>query len=267
MECDDGQKYTAMASDLKSLEKQLDDINIDLRTTLFAKCQSPCISTPLFIRTKIGFRDNILSIPANRRVIEIDGSTWHLNIPSYGGEPRGIQYPLHDKILLRQGNWCRETMLHEALHRFSIFSHEVELRRRFSSFEDGLTEFLVGLVLFVKYPKCYQKWKDRSINKCSMTHRWSVLRFYAFSNFIDIGILIRLYFWQPSISWNNSWSRFINEIRNSGYKAFHDVIQTFSWADPPETFFTECGDIFGNKFRQLYSSPIEYSHVLYNGPY
>lgn len=267
MKCEEGQKYTAVASDWRTLEKHLDDANVDIKTTLFHASQSPSISTSMFFRTRSAAGDEILSIPANRRIVEISENAWLLNIPIRSGEPRGIQYPLHDKILLKQGNWCRETVLHEALHRFSIFSHEVELRRRFSSFEDGLTEFLVGLVLFKKYPECYQRWKDRTIKECSMTYRWSVMRFFAFSCFIDVESLIRLYFSQPNIDWKAAWPRFIDDIRNSGYPAFHDVIQTCFWADPPETFFTECEDVFGIRFRQLYSSPIEYSKILYSGPY
>lgn len=214
------------------------------------------------IRTQTHSGIETCYIPSETRIIELSEHDWYLTVPRRWYSARGIQNSLYDKILLKRNNWCRETILHEALHRFSIFSSDFDLRKRFPILEDGITEFLVGFILFRKYPDCYLNWRAKSFKECSMTYSRSVRYFYAFCNFVSIKSLINLYFWQPGRNWENAWSQFILEIRNSGYPDFRDVIELYPWTEPTESFFEECKERFGNRFRRLYSSRVDYNTII-----
>lgn len=262
MDCSNGRQYTQGAENPQALEEKLDQAILDIQEVLFSTAQSPSRSAvmPIRIRTHSGIETRHISF--ERRVVELSEQSWYLTIPRRCHNARGIQLPLYDKILLNRNNWCRETMLHEALHRFSVFNSDLDLRRRFSVLEDGITEFFVGLVLFRRYPHCYASWISNSFRECSMTYSRSVRRFYAFSNFINVNSLITLYFWQPSRTWADAWSRFILDIRNSGYTDFNDVVVVYSWAEPSEYFFEECEERFGTRFRALYSTRVDYNTLI-----
>jgi len=262
MDCSNGRQYTQGGESLQVLSGKLEQAIHDIQEVLFPSAQSPCRGAVMSIRTPthLGIRTRYLS--SETKIVELSEQDWYLNVPRRWHDARGIQRPLFDKILLKRNNWCRETMLHEALHRFSVFTSDFDLRRRFSVLEDGMTEFLVGFVLFKKYPYCYSSWLSNSFRECSMTYSRSVRRFYAFCNFVNVRSLIALFFWQPNRTWADTWSQFISDIHNSGYPDFRDVIGLHSWAEPTEYFFEECEERFGARFRTLYSSRVDYNTLV-----
>lgn len=264
MDCPNGRQYTLGAENPQILGDKLDEAILDIHQILFPSARSPCRSAVMSIRTQTHFGIETRYIPSEIRIIELSEHDWYLTVQRRWHGARGIQNLLYDKILLKRNNWCRETILHEALHRFSIFCSDFDLRRRFPVLEDGITEFLVGFVLFKKYPHCYSSWITNSFRECSMTYPRLVRRFYAFCNFVSVKSLIALYFWQPNRNWTDAWSQFILDIRNSGYPDFRDVVELYSWAEPTEYFFEECEERFGNKFRRLYSSRIDYNTLITN---
>jgi len=262
MDCSNGRQYTQGGESLQVLSGKLEQAIHDIQEVLFPSAQSPCRGAVMSIRTPthLGIRTRYLS--SETKIVELSEQDWYLNVPRRWHDARGIQRPLFDKILLKRNNWCRETMLHEALHRFSVFTSDFDLRRRFSVLEDGITEFLVGYILFKKHPYCYSSWISNSFRECSMTYRRSVRRFYAFCNFVNVKSLIALYFWQPNRTWADAWSQLISNIRNSGYPDFRDVIEVYSWAEPTEYFFEECEERFGTRFRTIYSSRVDYNTLV-----
>jgi len=262
MDCSNGRQYTQGAENRQVLSGKLEQAMLDIWEVLFPTAQSPCTSAVMSIRTRTHLGTETRYLSSATRIIELGEQDWYLAVPRRWHNARGIQFPLYDKILLKRNNWCLETMLHEALHRFSIFSSDFDLRRRFSVLEDGMTEFLVGFILFKKYPYCYSNWILRSFRECSMTYARSVGRFYAFCNFVDVKSIIALYFWRPSRTWTDAWTHFITYIRNSGYPDFRDVIELYQWAEPTEYFFEECEERFGTRFRTLYSSRVDYNTLI-----
>lgn len=262
MDCSNGRQYTQGAENRQVLSGKLEQAILDIREVLFPTAQSPCTSAVMSLRTRTHLGTETRYLSSEIRVIELSEQDWYLTVPRRLYGARGIQSPLYDKIVLKRNNWCRETMLHEALHRFSVFSSDLDLRRRFPVLEDGITEFLVGFILFKKYPYCYSNWVSRSFRECSMTYPRQVRRFYAFCNFINIKSLIALYFWQPNRTWADAWSQFILDIHNSGYPNFREVIGLYSWTEPTEYFFEECEEMFGTRFRIMYSSRVDYNTLV-----
>lgn len=262
MDCSNGRQYTQGAENLQVLSGKLEQAILDIREVLFPTAQSPCRGAVMSFRTRthLGIEPRYLS--SETRIIELSEQDWYLTVPRRWHDARGIQFPLYDKILLKRNNWCLETMLHEALHRFSVFNSDFDLRRRFSVLEDGITEFLVGFILFKKYSYCYSSWISNSFRECSMTYSRSVRRFYAFCNFVNVRSLFALYFWQPNRTWADAWSQFISDIHNSGYPDFRDIIELYSGAEPTEYFFEECEERFGTRFRTLYSSRVDYNTLI-----
>lgn len=262
MDCFNGRQYTLGAENPQVLGNKLDEAILNIRQILFSSAQSPCRGAVMSIRTQTHFGIETRYIPSETRIIELSEHDWYLTVQRRWHSARGIQNLLYNKILLKRNNWCRETILHEALHRFSIFCSDFDLRRRFPVLENGITEFLVGFILFKKYPYCYSSWISNSFRECSMTYSRSVRRFYAFCNFVSVKSLVALYFWQPDRSWTDAWSQFISDIHSLGYPDFRDVIELYSWAEPTEYFFEECKERFGNQFRRLYSSRIDYNTLI-----
>lgn len=258
MNCPDGIAYLYDVEKLEVLNEKLDETILDIRSVLFPKALSPCTPGPFFSKNAWGGIK--VPYPAFIRVIQLSQQDWTSTVGRKWQEARGIQQPLIDKILLQRDNWCRETLIHESLHRFSIFSKYFGLRKYLSVFEDGLTEFLTGYILFKKYPSCYAKWLTKTAKECSMTYGRSVRRFYAFGHFVDIHVLIDFYFWQPNRNWENSWAQFLGSIREIGYPDFRDIFNC-AWIDATEAFFEECRRAFGNRFLTLSSSKIDYNSL------
>ena len=259
MDCSPSFQFTLESDKLNILDRKLDDAINDIREILFTNAQTPCKGglKEINIASDVGVLRR--SLPPTLRIIELSNKDWVINFPPKWHHARGVQDSLVGKIFLQKNNWCRETLLHEALHSLSVFN-DLDLRRRYSVFEDGLTEFFVGLILFKKYPDCYSNWLLESFAKCSMTHQRTVRQFYAFSNYISCRTLMKLYFWVPNRAWTTARSDFITEIQSSGYNKFSDILDQ-NYTEPTELFFEECEANFGYKFKLVSRSKVDYVNV------
>jgi len=200
-------------------------------------------------------------ITEGERVREMDGTTW---AEAYGARSASLDHGMYvsngDKTILRKDRWCRKTMIHEALHGVSTFSYAPHLEEglRIKVFVEALTEFLTGLILYRKYPECYEGWRlNRFEDWCGMgTKRSGVKIFCAFSNFVRARRLIDLYFWQEGITWSQAWARFIEACPN-----FTDIYEEGLRTNLLIRFKYECEEKLGKRFRKK-AKGLDYSTIL-----
>ena len=185
------------------------------------------------------------------RIYQVSSLIWHLNFPPglHGRYENG-------KIFLKEGNWCRKTLYHEALHGVSIFMvpnvyQSVTRRHRFLS--EGLTEFLTGYILFKDHAECHNAWKTGSFKECKLSSYKSKVKLWCtFCNFIELQEVVKLYFWDGTGSWDERYTRFLNVIHNAGYPDFRDVLVLDG---NTEILFTqECINNFGGDFQDILNS-------------
>jgi len=253
MNCSNGKKYLDGIQNGTVLNNKLEQAIDDIREVLFPEAQSPNVNQIMPYKTKVLGRQQLKFLPADVRVYELSEQDWRLTVPRQFHDARAIQISIFNKILLRRDNWCRKTMIHEALHSLSIFNSDDNLRTKFPIFEEGVTEFLTGYVL-------YKNWKSKIYSICSISYSRTVKRFYAFCNFVDVKSLVQLYFLQEGRTWKVAWSEFLDEIHNSGYPNFRDVTGMFG--EPTEYFFDECEKHFRSRFRTLYCSKLDYDDLI-----
>ena len=199
-----------------------------------------------------------IQLTADIRITElnpIDIRANYQNFPIRGG--RGLYDPQIGKIILCQGEWCRETLIHETLHSLSFSSVRMDLRRTLLSIFEGLTEFFTGYVMFKLYPECYDAWKASQYSFCSVTYAPSVKLWSAFCRFISISELLKIYFWNGTSDWEASYDAFLSTIRQAGYSRFDDFVRC-----PVPTvegrLLDECLKNFGReKFRSVYEAPLQ----------
>jgi hypothetical protein len=167
---------------------------------------------------KQSVKDYGLSLPTlvtysvNDRVVELDELTLRLN--QLLAEPaRGLYFPDLGRIFLVTGKWCYKTLLHETLHSLSTFQDV-----RYRNFADGVTEFLVGYVLWKKYSVCHQDWLSNLESPCALGRAKGLRLWHAFCRFVKPSVLVSLYFFDNGHDWKGKWLRFLQNIRSEGYR-------------------------------------------------
>lgn len=245
MRCSKGRRYLTHMMDPTALEQQLDASISDIRDTFLVNCVPLFSCSPYFLNALGSIRFCV-----SNRIVQVDRRIWHLNFPPslHGRYADG-------KIFLNQGNWCRKTLYHEALHGVSIFmvpSTYGQITRAYPFLSEGLTEVLTGYILLKKHPECYAAWKNGTFAECKISYRNQVKLWCAFCNFINLKEITRLYFWEGVTDWNTRYGYFLTAIHDAGYPRFRDV---FALPGDKEMLFTqECLDNFGGCFRQILNS-------------
>lgn len=126
--------------------------------------------------------------------------------------------------------------------------------RRYLFLREGITEFLTGYILFRKYSKCYQAWNQEKYPECKVTYKRQVRLWCAFCNFISIKEVVRIYFWNPSVSWQQCYEHFLDAIHNAGYTNFRDIFALDPTPTLEEVFKQECINNFGRAFLDVFES-------------
>lgn len=105
----------------------------------------------------------------------------------------GSYHPKTGRIFLIEEEWCFSNLIHETLHSRSAFSKKDLAQSNLLFVSDGLTEFLVGLVLKRKISSCYKKWQI--VNDCFLSpyEKW-VKPWYYLTSKADFKPIISLYF-------------------------------------------------------------------------
>jgi hypothetical protein len=159
----------------------------------------------------------------DKKIVELDVVDIVANYPNFPtGGGRGLYDTKNGKTILCQGRWCKETLIHETLHSLSFTSVRQDLKRSFLNFFEGLTEFLAGYVMFRVYHDCYLAWKEERYSQCSVTYVPFVKLLAAFSRFIPMSELIKVYFWDGTRNWEGRCSSLLDAIHNAGYPQFDD---------------------------------------------
>lgn len=104
-------------------------------------------------------------------------------------------------------------------------------------FGEGLTEFFTGYILFKDHRTCYDSWKRGTFRECKLSSYKSKVKLWCtFCNFIELGEVIKLYFWTGSCTWDQHYTRFLTAIHNAGYPDFRDI---FNLGNDTEMLFTQ----------------------------
>jgi len=245
LRCSSGRSFLASARDSDALERHLNTAISNIRRILFPHPVLMFSTSPYRLNALGGIRFYV-----QYRIYQVNSLIWHLNFPP------GLHGRYDDrKIFLKEGNWCRKTLYHEALHGVSIFTvpnvyQSVTRRHQFLS--EGLTEFLTGYILFREHDECYKAWKTRTFEECKISYRNQVKLWCTFCNFIKLEEVIKLYFWDGTGNWNERYSRLLTAIHNEGYPNFRDVLVL---GDDTEILFTqECINNFGRDFQDILDS-------------
>ena len=245
MRCSRGRRFLASARDSEALERHLDTAISSIKRIFFPR-PVPLFSTSSRPLNALGG----MRFYIQNRICQVSSLIWHLNFPPglHGRYENG-------KIFLKEGNWCRKTLHHEALHGVSIFmvpNVYQSVTRRHPFLSEGLTEFLTGYILFKDHRKCHNAWKTRTFKECKISYKDQAKLWCTFCNFIKLGEVIKLYFWDGTGSWNERYTQFLTAIHNAGYPNFRDVL---SLGNNTEILFTqECINNFGRDFEDILNS-------------
>jgi len=199
-------------------------------------------------------------IPIETRIVEYKYHVYNMIYPGTRGhynKPTG-------KIILQEGKWCIQTIIHESLHSVSILSNEeyVQEGDRIQSFKESLTEFLTGLVLFRKYnDSCFHSWKIGNYDQwCNVSYKSGVQTLCALGKWISSREFVELYLWKPSDRWTDHWHRFSNAIKQV-FPTFEDNYETWKQYDFMTEFGNELVNKLGREFRRM-RNLFNYSFVL-----
>ncbi len=155
-------------------------------------------------------------------------------------------------------------MIHECLHRVSIFSHQRNrnLFEMTKPFAEGLTEFMTGLLLWRAHGTCYENWRlGRFLQWCSVSYSRETKSFLALCRFVNVQSLLDFYLGTQTNDFIQAWSSFIATIRNDTGKQFRNVFRDGERFGLMIAFRNECERQFGKEFRKL-QRLIDYNRVL-----
>ena len=260
MRCIIGTRFVQQARSPNQLGNCLNQAILDIKQFLFRHARFVNPSRQYSINVGGGIA---IPIPASTRIYEVSKSIWPNAFPRMR-HARGLHIPFSGKILLHQDNWCRKTLNHEALHSLSAFNVRSDLRH-YLFLNEGITEFLTGYILFRKYPKCYQAWRQEKYPECKVTYKRQARLWCTFCNFISMKEVVKIYFWDPSVSWQQCYNQFLRAIHTAGYPNFQDIFTLDPTPTLEEVFKQECIDNFGREFLDILESPrrsLDYSKVL-----
>jgi hypothetical protein len=192
----------------------------------------------------------LINLPDFIQIWKLDNRNWNqIADPAI----RGRYYSIGNKIILNDDKWCRKTLIHECLHGLSIFSHPCnsDTFNLTKLFNEGITEFLTGYLLWKKFNKCYNDWKLSTFPKwCNMSYRKETKIFFAFCGCVNIQSLTSLYFGTQSNNFYSAWSSFIKDIRRVTSKKFTDVLTIGQRIGLTNAFKNECERIFKKKLQK-----------------
>lgn len=252
LRCSDGKRFLISVKDLATLEKELDTVVSRIKCVLCPSARAILSTSQYTLNALSGVR---FSIP--NRVYQVGKLSWRLNFR----EGHGVY--ANGKIFLKEDNWCRKTLYHEALHGLSRFSLPSlsSFGHRHLLFSEGLTEFFAGYMLFRDQRRCYESWKRGIFEECRLSYRSKVKLWCTFCNFIKIGEVAKLYFWTGVDSWDQSYTEFLTGIHNVGYPRFRDILNLET--DSEILFTQECIDVFGKDFQDILNSgkSLDYSLI------
>jgi len=261
LSCPEREQYIANANTLSGLENLLDEALEEIGRSLGNVAQVRGVQGELPLKRRVD-KQILQTLPEDVRVWILDKKIWNQDFGPT--RERGQYHPLGNKILLRSGNWCRKTVIHESLHSVSIFSHPsnwglFEMTRLFA---EGLTEFITGLSLFRMHRDCYDAWRvNRFPQWCSVSYPKETKIFLAFCGCANAQSLLDLYFGTQVRGFPVAWSSFVTAIRQDTGKPFKDVSQEAERIGFIMAFKNECEKQFGKKFRKI-QKLLDYGRVF-----
>lgn len=251
MSCPERKRYISNAHTLSGLGNRLNEAIEEIRNNLSNVAQNRNSQRALPLKRRSDGQI-IQILPDHIQIWILEKKTWHQVFEPNAA--RGAYIPCANKILLEDDNWCRKTIVHEALHSVSIFSDPsnkdtYEMTRLFA---EGATEFLTGLLLFRRHQDCYDNWRLACFpHWCSVSYPKETRTFLAFCGCADSQSLMDLYFGTQTRDLSAAWTEFTTAIRRKTGKPFKDVFQEGKRIDLTMAFKNECERQFGKKFRKL----------------
>ncbi|MGD0029476.1 MAG: hypothetical protein ABSC91_11115 [Candidatus Bathyarchaeia archaeon] len=140
-------------------------------------------------------KEPIMKIGASQKILEVSLDDFRRigNLKRIDTGYAGAYHPKSGRIFLVKERWCYSNLIHETLHSRSAFSKDDVLKDNLKFIFEGLTEFLVGLVLKKKIPRCYEQWKV--VNSCFLSSYSELVKpWYYISKNTDFEPIISLYF-------------------------------------------------------------------------
>jgi len=253
MECHQGREFLKSAEVPNYLETMLNQSISDVKDIIFTDAKKPNPS----IQCQLGAVGGGFGIhlPPSVRICEVPEALWNHNFSGYR-HARGVYVSALGKVFLRQGRWCRKTLIHESLHSLSVFNVRTDLHP-FRFLREGITEFLAGFILFKRYNECYNAWRQKTYPECRIADYERYVRLWcAFCNFVNIKAVAGIYFWKPQSDWQTSYNEFLDAIHQAGYANFRDVFAAEPSISLEDAFTQECMDNLGLPFKNIYESRI-----------
>jgi hypothetical protein len=169
-----------------------------------------------------------------------------------GGILRGVS--LHDfgKIILSENQWCIETLVHETLHRLSIFALRGDLNQRYRLMIEGLTECLTEYLLSKHFVSTYNDCLRANGTYCSLTYRYETAIWCAMASVVGYSIIVPIYFWHGRTDWESLFDDLVLSVRRAGYPRFANILKTPGKLPVMTRFHQECGRRLGEKYSAAY---------------
>jgi len=164
------------------------------------------------------------------------------------GQSKGQYRSGTNEMVLVKDLWCVKTVIHETLHAVSS-TQQLEEAIQLKPLFEGLTECLAGYLLYKKYPPSFNCWKDNPDSWCRMSYAPFCRLWGSFFRFVPIKTVIPLYFEFPP-DWRRACQRFVDAVRQSGYRDFPDVLGEALSSTPSMywIFRSKCRGVFGKRF-------------------
>lgn len=237
--CDKRPAY--LLTTLKDKEGVLNNTLEDIRDLLDKSANFVIRTSGIFKYDDLGLPE--ILFPGTCRIKELDSLTFQIN---FGSGTRANYETNSGRIFLRQGIWCKSSLIHETLHGLSIFASEVDAGLQYDFINEGITELLTGYILWKKHPYCFESWRTKKYPKwCAPSRDYNKMAriWYTFCRFVDFDIVKKLYFRNSKKNWDFVWNRFIAEINSEGIK-FKSPLKGNN-SQLQDRFLRECKASFG----------------------
>lgn len=251
----------------QGLSSRLSSVLTDIKSSLFAQATyaNPSVDFDVPI-VEWGQVTRRIRSPSSERVVEVPEDAILPYFPGVGpgGSVRALTLYEPGKILLSQGYWCLETLIHECLHALSIFGVRRDLVQPLRPFVEGLTEFMTGYVLSKRYEYTFTNCFNSPGKPCHFTYPLETKIWCAFCHVIGVSSVLPLYFWNNNSDWSSLCDTFISSVQTSGYKKFKNFVNMKGGFPLMSRFHDECV----RNFKMAYLKPyrqmltrLDYSEV------
>lgn len=236
------------------LEELLDETIRKIEKTLIPKASfpTPSIHFEQTLQSEDGRLHRIFLGPSQRITQQPESVARALLGASPGDIVRGVTLHNFGKIFLSENQWCIETLVHETLHRLSIFALRPDINRQYRLMVEGLTECFTEYLLSTHFADIYDSCLKKKGTYCSLTYAYETKIWCALTRVVGYHVIAPIYFWQGRSDWEALFGEFTLSIRKAGYPRFENVLEAPGKLAIMARLHQECGRRMGEKYGEAY---------------